>query len=190
MPDTLAFGGGFKLVRFKKERDLVRIALDDSKGRARDAPGFRLIPGFSESVVNLCVSDNNILSTKWLKFYCCLPNLKFLYDQIVAYESRDLEQLPWCQSDFVHRVVDHGDDETCCWPDILRHRDYARRHVKTDRFPVGVDVMSWAQWRAKKNDNPARCPCSLTEQNLDHLGNIKLWPLVWSTDLDVDGTLS
>lgn len=191
LPDTLAFGGGFHLVRFRKERDVVRLGTDDSGPLKGDVPGFRFIPRFSEFVVNLVIasgSTNNAIAAEWLKLYCCLPNLRVLYDEIISYDDGDLGELTWCQSAFVHRALGGMNFGCICFPDLLRHRHYAKRHVRTDKFPAGVDVMTWAQWRAKDANKSEGCLCILTEKNLDHLGNIKMWPLVWAQNAHPDGS--
>ncbi|KAL2107403.1 hypothetical protein VUR80DRAFT_5279 [Thermomyces stellatus] len=75
--DTLAFGDGFDAVRFRKERDVVMLSIDPDARRVKEFPNFRIMPSFSDAVVNLVLcAESDIFTMKWLKLYCCLPNLR------------------------------------------------------------------------------------------------------------------
>lgn len=192
LPDTLNFGGGFDLVRFRKERDVVIIESDEFNEWAKGSPIPRIIPGFSESVVNLLLLfyNDDMYTKKWLKTYCHFPNLRVLYDATRIEDHSD-EEMAWCGSNYVHSAMDHMAMETCNWPDLIYHRHYARRHVQSPQAPAGVDVMTWALWKARKAGGLDVCQCFFTKQDLDHLGHVKVWPLVFgnsSSWADQDGS--
>lgn len=173
LPDTLAFGGGFDLVRFRKERDLVMI-----EAKEKESPIPRVIPGFSEFVVNLVLLySENMYTKKWLKVYCHFPNLRVLYDRIDT-EGIAPGELVWYKSDCTHSAREGG-LELCHWPDLVHHRHYARRHLQAPNVPAGIDILTWALWEARKSDGLDACRCEFTDQDLDHLGNVEVWPLVF-----------
>lgn len=177
LPDTLAFGNGSDLVRFRKERDVVMVDINFYVDSIEVYPNWHVNPGFSDAVVNLAVYlEPDMVTMMLLKMYCCFPNLRTLY------QANDLEgyflgeqEVAWCQSDLIYRS---GRSNIFYWPDLLRHHKYARRHVRAANFPVGVDVLGWAQWCREKDGKPAIYPCFFAPQELDHLEKIQLWPLV------------
>ena len=181
LPDTLSFGGGYDLVRFHKERDVVVIVADFDLPPKRDS-GLRLVPGFSEFVVNLMMqAEGKLLEIKWLQFYCCFPNLKVLFQEKFLRDKPGDEDPSWYQSNLVHHYTDES-YIVHCWPNLTHHRDYARRHIQSEEFPVGIGVAEWALWNVEDSAQTVICPCVLTEHELDHLAGIKLWPMITYAD--------
>ena len=180
LPDTLAIRGGESLIRFRRERDVV-IIVDVNKDWRYNCEQYPYISGFFDQVVNLLIP--------WYLYspmglYRQLPNLKVVY-HLYNPKYYDLHDLAWCFSDSIHRSKSLNlPDTTVYWPDLVYHREDAKKNIPGDKFPAGVNLFKTAEKIEESNGSEDELDF-LTAKDRKHLKRVRVWPMVASGFMDV-----